>query len=175
MPRRKQVLSPIFGAVKPYTGGRCQLQRRFYHRRSHAVTAILKVCSLCQKGQTACKDVPYISDPITPLKEESYLRPAAKPDVQGSTPTPEVPTFSTEDSDEKDNSITLHVSLDLSDLTDAHKDASPQLPENWRSRQKPKAAKRWSPCWLSWTVWLVWTVSSRRPQPDELHQGHKDP
>lgn len=102
----------------------------FTIEEANAVTAILKSLVACaKKAKLPVKDVPHISDPITPLKEESYLRPAAKPDVQGSTPTAEVPTFSIEDSDEKDNSITLHVSLDLSDLTDTHKDASPAAPE----------------------------------------------
>ena len=74
----------------------------FTIEEANAVTAILKSLVACaKKAKLPVKDVPHISDPITPLKEESYLCPAAKPDVQGSTPTPEVPTFSTEDSDEK--------------------------------------------------------------------------
>ena len=102
----------------------------FTIEEANAVTAILKNLAACaQKANLPVKDVLRITDPVTPLKEESYLHPAAKTDVQGGTPAPKVPTSSSEDADEKDNSITLHVSLDLSDLTGTHKDASPAAPE----------------------------------------------
>lgn len=102
----------------------------FTIEEANAVTAILKNLAVCaQKAKLPIKDVLRINDPITPLKEESYLRPAEKNDVHGSTLAPEVPTSSAADDNEKDNSITLHVSLDLSDLTDPHKDASPAAPE----------------------------------------------
>ena len=102
----------------------------FTIEEANAVTAILKNLAVCaQKAKLPIKDVLRINDPITPLKEESYLRPAEKNDVHGSTLASEVSTSSAADDDEKDNSITLHVSLDLSDLTDPHKDIPPAAPE----------------------------------------------
>lgn len=102
----------------------------FTIEEANAVTAILKSLVACaKKAKLPVKDVPHISDPITPLKEESYLRPAAKPDVHDNAPKSETPPAAASEDNEKDNSITLHVSLDLSDLTDTHKDAFPAAPE----------------------------------------------
>ena len=114
----------------------------FTIEEANAVTAILKDLAHCaKKAKLSVKDVLRISDPITPLKEESYLHPAAKNDVQGSIPTPEASPSAAADDDEKDNSITLHVSLDLSDLADTHKDTSPAATEKLAVPSEAKSSE----------------------------------
>lgn len=102
----------------------------FTIEEANAVTTILESLVACaKKTKLHIKDVLCINAPITPLKEESYLRSAAKNEVHNSSPTPEVPPSAPSADDEKDTSLTLHFSLDLSDLTDIHKDTPPVAPE----------------------------------------------
>ena len=112
----------------------------FTVEESNAVTAILKDLTACaKKAKRPIKDVLRISEPVTPLKEESYLHPAEQSNVPADASVAENPRSAAPEDDEGDNSLTLHLSLDLSDLTDLSKDESPAAPEKLTAPPEAKS------------------------------------
>lgn len=103
----------------------------FTIEESNAVSAILESLAACAKNANlAVEDCLYIHEPTTPLKEDSYLLPAAETDSQTVSPAVKIsPPDSSNDSSEDDNSLTLHLSLDLSDLTGNSNNTESSAPE----------------------------------------------
>lgn len=103
----------------------------FTIEESNTVTAILKSLMTCAKSANLpVEDCLYIPEPTTPLKEDSYLLPAAETDNQKESPGVKISSSdSSGDSDESDNSLTPHLSLDLSDLTGSSNSTETSAPE----------------------------------------------
>lgn len=87
------------------------------------VSAIVKQLADCaRRAHLTVGDALAITEPTTELKEESYLRQLTPQSEEHGTGTPEPPADTPKPAD--DNSVTLHLTLDLSELTGSKEKAA---------------------------------------------------